>query len=1154
MKRTSTYLMWTLILSLAACSSAVAQTVTGAVRGIITDPTGAIVPGAVVTATNLATGINTADTTNGSGEYSIRFLQIGQYQLSVQASGFSKSNYGPFSLEIDQVAKIDIALTLGSASTTVTVSEGFQPVLQTESPTNGETFTQNTINSVPLNGRDFSQLTVFTPGAVSTGYGTYGQASSSTNAANNSSERSTNDNNEANVNGSRQQSNNYLLDGQEINENINNTIGYSPSPDSLEQIRVIASNANAEFGNVNGGEVVMVMKSGSNSFHGSAFGFLENDNLNANSWANDRGGIPKNAYTQTTFGGTFGGPIIKDKLFFFIDYEAFRYHISGQGTASVAPAAFRTGNLSLIQSGPLGVQLYDTQAPGMPAYANNQIPIINPVAQFLFSHPEVYPLPNNPNTPDTQYGINDNYIGSFKSFATNDQGDAKIDWHLHDNDVISGRYSQGYAQDAVNKNPLPVNFPSASNYPDHLGTVTWTHTLSPAIVNNARASYARIQFNSGVTIDPSGVFGLNGNSLVGIPSKPQMAAGFSLQSFNGVESSNSPGNGYPQGFGANPTPEIFVDNVFEYADNLTWQRGRHLFKFGAEFICYQQNSFYPGNDGELGNFTYTGQYSALPGSSTLYPFADFLLDRVNDVQIGDVTGLTGQRQWRDGIYAQDDFKVMPNLTLNLGLRWEFDQPIYEVNNKMANINMVTKQIEYAGMNGNSRALYDPVYTQFQPRFGFAYQVKPRLVIRGGYGITSYLEGTGANLRLTQNPPFHTDFEQTGQVPSATSSGTYYTTTAGFPTISPPTTTFYVWPKDLKPSSTQEFTLTAEYELTPKSTFQVGYVGILGHHLTEPYWGNQRTSPNVLGPYDNVVGTIIGPDGTPENIPAGTTPAASAVTSGVVKVTSTEAASNYNALQAVYRQHLAAGLELTANYTYAKSLTDDYGYYGVSNIQGGDYYQQDAYNTAAEWGPAGFDIRQALSVSGEYDLPFGRGKRFGANWNRAVDSVIGGWKLSGTNVSYSAFPVTANSPANYSNAVYAFGGAARPNQYHPLKVTDRSINAYWGTGVQGTACSATPTFEQISACTYGAQPLDTFGNVRPFSLRGPGYEQVDMSVFKSFPIWRENRVDFRADFFNAFNIASYQSPSQTNVTQSNFGQITNTNSTERHIQLSLKYAF
>lgn len=1122
--------------SLMVAIPGMAQTVTGTIRGTITDQSGAIVQGAKVTAVNVATGVQTAATTNQAGEYSIRFLQIGQYKITVEASGFQTANYGPFALEIDQVAKVDVPLQIGASTSTITVSGSAQPILQTESPTNGETFTENTINSMPLNGRDFSQMTVFTPGAVSTGYGVYGAVSGS---ASNSSERSTNDSNEANVNGSRQQSNNYLLDGQEINENINNTIGYSPSPDSLQEVHVIASNANAEFGNVNGGEVVMVTKSGTNRLHGSAFGFLSNDNLNANTWVNDQSGAPKAAYTQSIFGGTIGGPIFKDRLFFFADYQGFRYHSSGQTAFSLAPPQFLTGDLSQVLTG-LGIQLYDTQnlnAAGQPTpYPNNQIPVVNPVAQFLASHPNAYPAPNN--TANSMkvdpMGILNNFIGPQNVFSRNDQGDIKIDWHLHDRDVISSRYSQGYAQDATVSDPVPVQFPSGSNYPDHLGTITWTHTASPAVVNNARASYARIQFNSGITIDPSGIFGLNGNATVGIPSNPQLAAGFSQQSFFGIGGTTSNQNGYPNGFGANPTPEVFVDNVFEYADDLTWQRNKHLFKFGVEFTRYQQNSFYPGNDGELGDFTYNGQFS---GISRFYPFADFLLDRVYDVQIGDVTGLTGQRQWRDGVFAQDDWKVSEKLTLNLGMRWEYDQPIYEVNNKMANVNMTTKQIIYAGVDGNSRALYNPDYAQFQPRFGFAYQITPRWVVRGGYGITSYLEGMGANLRLTQNPPFHTDFEQQGLNPTiesgvVTSKGTYYQAANGFPTTSPPTTTFYVWPQDLKPSSTQEAALTTEYQLTPSSTFQVGYVGILGHHLTQPYWGNQLTAPGATAPYANIVGQT-----------------------GVVKISQTEGASNYNALQAVYRQHLMAGLELTANYTYAKSLTDNYGYYGVTNTSG-QYYQQDAYDPAAEWGPSGFDIRHSLSMTGVYDLPFGRGKRFGANWNRFIDTALGGWKLSGTDVTYSGFPVTASSPANYSSTVFAFTGAARPNQLRPLKVQGEghSIKAYWGTYMQsGGAGYACGPDTDNGTCVFQQQSNSGFGALRPFALRGPGFEQIDMSVAKAFTVWHEQHFDFRGDFFNAFNIVSYRSPDAT-VSDANFGQITNTNSTERHIQLSLKYVF
>ena len=1103
-----------------------AQTVTGAVRGTITDTSGAVVPGAKVAVINAATGVITTDATNGAGEYSVRFLQIGQYRIEITAPGFSKATYGPFSLEIDQTAKIDVPLSIGADTQSVVVSNQLQPILQTESAANGETFTENTINAVPLNGRDFSQLTVFTPGAVSTSYGQFGGQSSG--------ERDTNSNTVASVNGNRQQSNNYLLDGQEINENINNTIGYTPSPDSLDQIRVISSNANAEFGNVNGGDVVMVTKSGTNSYHGSAFAFLENYNLDANSWTNDNNIVPtaKNPFTQTIFGGTLGGPILKDKLFFFVDYEAYRWHQGGTTTFNVAPPAFRNGDLSSLLT-VSKVQLYDTRnASGPIPYVNNQVPITNPVAQYLFSHQNIYPLPNNPTSDPL--GIQNNFVGPNAKFQRNDQGDVKVDWHLHASDIISGRYSQGIGQDGQTANPIPVQFPTASTYPDHLFTVNWTRTISPSIVNLARASYARIRYNSGVTTDPSGVFGLTGNSTVGIPSTAQQAAGFSLQSYTTQGTTANQGVGSISSVGANPLPEIFIDNVYEYADNLTWQHGRHLFKFGGEFFRYQQNSFYPGNDGELGSFTYSGQYTANPAASgVLFGYADFLTDQVQEASVGQVTGRTGQRQWRSAGFAQDDFKVLPNLTLNLGVRYEFDQPIYEVNNKEANLNLATGAIEYAGVDGNSRALYDSTATNLQPRFGFAYQAAPRFVIRGGYGITNYLEGTGANLRLTQNPPFHEDFDEIGQAPVIASSTTPYspgfsfTTAAGFPTTTPPVTTFYAWKKNLQPASIQEYTLFTEYQVGPSSSLSVGYVGELGHHLTDPEYANQLAAPGTPAPYANVVGQ-----------------------GGVVKVTASNSSSNYAALEAIFRQRIVGGLEFTANYTYAKSLTDDIGYYGVSGISG-TYYQQNVYDLASEYGPAGADVRHAFNATGEYSIPYGRGQRFGASAPYILQSVAGGWRLSVSDVSYTGFPVTLTSPSNYSSQVFAFGGAARPNQLRPLQITGRSLTRWFGTN-PGVLDVCAPGAND-GTCVYSQQPDTGFGNVRPGSVRAPGFENVDMAVQKSFDTFRENRVDFRADFFNAFNIASYSNP-DSGVSDTSFGQITSTRSTERHIQFELKYAF
>jgi hypothetical protein len=1127
--------------------AATAQTITGTVSGLVTDPSGAVVAGAKVVAINSATGVATPTTTNSAGIYSVRFLQIGQYSIVVEAPGFSKETVGPFALEIDQAAKVDVKLKVGGSGTTVEVSEDQQPILNTDNATLGETFTENTINNIPLNGRDFSQLTVFTPGAVSTDYGAFG--------GQNSTERDTGGSTVANVNGNRAQSNNYILDGQEINENLNNTIGYTPSPDSLDQIRVISANANAEFGNVNGGDVVMVTKSGTNHIHGSIFGFLENDNLDANSWTNKNQGIGISPFTQTIFGGTFGGRVLKDKLFYFVDYEGFREHTGGQQTYSVAPAAFRGqtattncaagyADLSILSSTE-GIQLYNTQAAGGPvAYVNNCVPITNPVAKYLFANPAAYPLPNHAANEADPTGIQNNFVGNYGQFERNDQGDAKIDWHFRDKNVISARYSQGLAQDGTTKEPIAVEFPSGSSYPDHLFTATWTRTVTPSIVNSLRASYARIRFNSGITTDPSGIFGYNGNTIVGIPSKTQQTAGFSEQSFSNT---GAAGAGVVSNFGANPTPEVFIDNVFQYGDDLTWQKGKHLLKFGAEIVRYQQNSFYPGNNGELGSFTYGGEFTSPVGASKSYGFADFLGGYANDDAVGDVVGRTGQRQYRNAYYAQDDYKILPNLTLNLGLRYEYDQPIYEVNNKQANINLSTGVVEYAGSIpvGNTfsnatvcptRACYSGTYDNFMPRIGFSYQPKSKVVVRGGYGITTYLEGTGANLRLTQNPPFHNDFETKATFPSGSgasySGGTPVLTADGFPTTTEPVTTFYAWKNNLKSAVIQEFSLTTEYQLTNTSSIQVGYVGETGQHLVDPAYGNQLAAPGATAPYASIVGQ-----------------------KGTVKITASDATLSYNALQAIFRQRLTAGLELTANYTYSKALTDDIGYYGAADIQQ-QYYQQNFYNIGGDWGPAGDDVRHGFSATGTYTLPYGKGQKFGSGANYLLQELLGGWRLSGSSVAYTGFPVTiASGNAPYSNTVVAYSGAARPQQVNPVTIVHRSISHWFGTApAMLDACDSDKTTNpEGGPCVYANQPTTTFGDVRTGSMRAPGFLNFDAALQKSFKIVGENSFNFRVDAFNLFNISSYGNP-DNGINDSNFGQITSTRSTERHLQLALKYTF
>lgn len=1101
--------LWLVILACTASFSAFGQTITGSITGTVTDPQGAVIPGAQVLATNESTGVKTTATTNDAGVYSIRFLQIGQYSITVRMTGYKSSTTQPFALEVDQTARRDVQLQIGESTQTVTVTNQLQPLLDTENSTVNTTFTSSSIDNLPLNGRNFSSLSMFVPGAVAT------QPTGMTGS--NAIERSTGQNGQVSINGNRNQSNNYLLDGIEINETINNLIGYNPSPDAIGNLTVISSNADAEYGNVNGGDILAVLKSGTNQFHGSAFGYLENDNLDANTWSNNHNGVKRNPYTQRIFGGTIGGPILRDRLFFFADYMAARYNEGGQQQASVIPAAFRSGDFSALP-----YQLYHyVDGTGYVAYTNNQVPITNPVAKFLFAHPELYPLPNNTALANT-YGGENNYIGSYRLFRRNDQGDIKIDYTLGKHDTIMGRYSQSNALDGQPSAPLLITFPTGNNYPFKGVAFNWIHTFSPNIVNEARAGFSRVRWVQGIPSDLTGAFGSKGNSIVGINSA-QPYEGFSSLNFGSYGNAT-----YYTSLGTSGGGTNFIDNTFDYSDDLTIQKGKHTMKAGVEILRYQQNNFYPGNDGAMGQFAYSNVYTSNPNipGAVGFTVADFITDQAYFTGIGGITGRTGQRQYRDAFFAQDDYKFRPNLTLNLGLRYEYDQPIYEVNNKQANVNLQTGEVELAGQNGNSRALYNPTYTNFMPRVGFSYQPIDRLVIRGGYGITNYLEGTGANLRLTFNPPFQFSYEQQGTTPTSTSGGNSYMVENGFTssaTANYSSNTYRAWTKNLRPAFIQEFSLSAEYQIDNKTSIVMGYVGQTGQHLVDPRAGNQLSAPGATAPYASLVGQ-----------------------NGNVVITESEAMMNYNSGQFQVRHRQSEGLEYQVNYTYAKALTNNVGFYGVSGVNGASPYWQNAYDGHADYGPAGFDIRHNLTATAVYELPFGRGKKFGGNMNALLDEVVGGWKLTGTAVLYSGFPVNINGP----NTANVNSKASRANHYRKLRIRNQSIDNWFGTDPSAVGCTQD---NDNGVCAYGASGSNQFGDASVNSERAPGYRQIDLSAAKKFSITERQKFEFRAEFFNAFNFASYSNP-DNGVNDSNFGQITDVRSPQRQIQFSAKYSF
>ena len=1130
-----------LTLSVLLCTGvSFAQNVTGTVGGVVSDPTGAVVSGATVVAHNTDTGVDTQATTNGSGVYNIRFLPIGKYQVTVSAPGFSSQQFPVFTLEINQSAKFDAKLQVGNVSTVAEVHGEVAPILNTNDSSLGISLSTNEIANFPLNGGNFSALTSFQPGAVTT--------NPTEMSGGNAIERQQSAGGEAAFNGNRNQANNYTLEGVDMNQAQDNFIAYSPAPEALGEVRVITANASAAYGNSNGGSVVLALRSGTNHFHGSAYAHLENYNLDANSWWNkyQHPIIPKKGYTQTIFGGTVGGPIFRNKLFFFMDYMGVRRHEGGVGTTGVLTPAMRQGDFSalLTQAGG-NTQLYDTQNNFAP-YPNNQIPIVNPVAKFLFAHPELYPLPNA--SPSSGL-LSDNYQAPTKSSTVNNQGDIKISWDKSATDRLVATYSQsnsGHFSPPL----IPVNFSSPAAFPTKLGGGSWIHTFSSAIVNEARIGFTRTVMDGGTTSDPTGVFGLTGKAKVGIPFLNQSRPGFTSQDIGGGATGG--------GTGGSNAPNI--TNTFNYQDNLTWQHGRHLLSMGVQALRYQQNYPNGSGNGPLGSMSYSGDYTSNPsittGGNNGYSVADFVLDRVHETNISSGLNRVGQRQWRASGYIQDDFKVNSRLTLNLALRYEFDQPWYESNNKTSNVLLGSGIVEYAnsvpvGAPAGSivcptRACYNANYKQIMPRLGFALQAMPRFVLRGGYAATSFFEGYSYNQRLTTNRPFASNSKVTNPTPNNSDAGRPSRVEDGFPLFQANgfAGIYSAWLQDSQPAYVHQFNLTTEYALTNKLSLSVGYVGESGQHLAVPINVNQLTLAQARA---------AGPD-EDNPLPGGVAPYFRiAGQSGPVYLTASSAMMNYNGGQATLRQRSSHGFEYTLNYTYSKSLTNSGGDYGPPGIDGANLYPQEASNLNAEYGPSGGDIRHNISAIGVYTVPFGHGQAYGGSTNRLVDFLAGGWKISGTLINYSGLPITITG-GNNSHTYTA--GVTRANQYRKIVVRHRSLDNWWGTD-PSAASAASGSYctngHDNGTCAYGDTAQYTFGSASQYTERAPGYRQIDSSMFKDFHLFGEHAVGFRADFFNLFNIASYGNP-KNRITDSSFGKITGTRSKERQIQLSAYYNF
>jgi Carboxypeptidase regulatory-like domain/TonB dependent receptor len=1064
-----------LAIALAAPIAAVAQTGAASLTGIVTDQSGATVPGATVTATNQATNVSYTAVSNEAGNYTVTSLPVGLYVVKAELSSFKTAATKPIQLEAMQIARINFKMELGGVEETVEVS-GESPVLQTESATVGEVISGTTLAALPLNGRNTGQLSLLLPGVVTP------NPSSFTAIRNFGGGRPF-------VNGNREQTNNYTIDGVDMNETIDNLVAYQPSPDALAEISVETNNYSADTGNVAGAVISNVIKSGTNKFRGNVFEFYRNSKMDANSWSNNRSSAAKPERRQDIFGGTIGGPVVTNKLFFFGNYQGTRFDAPGSETASVAPESWRRGDLSSVTA------TIRDPVTGV-AFAGNQIPLdrISPIARAILTNTSLYPLPNR-----VVSGVSGNYVGENLTTIDANQADVRVDWSASNDDKIFGRFSFAEYESRTDKRAIPLFLGSLTDAPFRNLAFNWNRIISSSLVNELLVGYNQITIVSD-TLDWAGLG--DANATFGIAGG-QPIAGLSSIGWGGGLSS----------VGAAATDTNTLDKTYQINEKLTWLKGRHTMKFGGQFLHYVQQRFYAGNNGLLGLFGYGGAFTG-------FQFSDFLLDQVSSKGRGSQSEAWTHLHNRIALFAQDDFKLTPALTLNLGMRWAYTQPVVEKDNRQSNFDLTNgQQILAQDGDRESRALYKAYKKGFEPRLGFAYRATDKWVFRGGYGITQYMEGTGANLRLPLNPPYF--FESAVSYDATTGPGTLATGFAELRPLDQPSGQVRAWDPNLRPQFTQQWNVFAEYLLTPSMSANVGYVGHDADHLVTPVEGNQPL-PGVGDP------STWAPTQTRRPLYA----TAPLLTN--ISTTAARGRSDYNALQVSLRQRSLNGLEYLASYTLGRVRTNNLGYYGSGGVAAEGAYWMNTYEPEWNYGPAFFDARHNFVFSANYELPFGRGRTWGTDSSPVVEAILGGWRLSGIFQARSGFPITVIDSANRS--LQGQRGNERPNCIGDPVPSDQSITRWLDINA----------FERV--------PLGTWGNCPIGVARAPGYKNIDLVLAKRFSAGGERAFEFRAEAFNLTNTPSFGPPARNINSPNDFGLITSTVSTARTVELVLKFFF
>jgi outer membrane receptor protein involved in Fe transport len=1076
------------------------QATTGTISGRVTDNADRVVQGAEISIQAVETGIITTTKTNGEGEFIETALPPGHYTIAVESSGFQTATIPVFQLDIDQRARFNVPLKVGATTTSVVVNDS-APVLQTQGGETGQVIGGRELQDLPLEGRDFTGLLKLIPGVTNGGGG---------------------NNLNLSVNGQREFSNSVQINGVEVTGNRNNDTNVRPSPDAMEEFKVVTSAYAPEFGRASGGSVIIQTKSGSNDVHGSAYFFYRPTATAANNPFSVKGTTP--TLQQKIYGATVGFPVKKDKAFLFLAFEGNRQQSSTSYLGSTPPInqisfdGAGDADLSKLTDPYTGnqVPIFDPQFFNYNYYAEqfpgNIIPAnrVSPAGRKILQN--FYPTPQN-NSFFTNFAVNQAYLdnGNVANLRTDYTfSQANRIYLTYDAEQGYTATADPYAGHIAVPNGGSGDSGDHTSFENNVISLKYDHVFTPTILNEAGVSYflSTVSQNSplaGTTLATQ--YGIQNVVIPGFPS---------TDNFPQIQFQSGPTIG-----GSTYKPLNFRDQNISAVEALTWTKGRHNAKFGYE---YRRLNSHPNFSLFPVPYEYIGGAGDAQTSDPTYSFydpfayyynggseiADLLLGLPYVVDQGLQLTNSSTQANEDSFYLQDFWQLTPKLNVSYGLRYEYQQPYVEAGNNEANFDTSTLRIQLAGRGGNSRSLVNSNKTDFMPRLGLSYQIHPNLVLRAGFGTFYSPENDAREDILTKNYPLFTQQQFVNYfdygyyqwiepydldagvarstkiaVPSGTSTINLATVPGGN------TQTVYSEPKDFPTAYSNNYNLTVEQQFGGAMSLEISYVGANTRHLSYEM-GNYNVNNHLSASIGKVQALM----------PIGL--------------------SNYNSMQVKLHRNFEHGYSILASYTWAHSLDNGPAPFDLGP---GASYPQNPFNVSSEYADSNNDVREHFVAAQMMELPFGRGKRFLKNINGLGDAVLGGWQLNSITTLQTGTPFNVVSNGNNPN----YPGL-RPNLVGNPNVSHKSISEWFNP-----KAFSVPSGQASSAS--GSSSKLIVGNAPRNLLFGPGYTNEDISLFKVFSLPREMKFQVRIESFNLLNTAHYNNPN-SNIAQGNrFGEIT-----------------